>query len=138
MLKTERRRVAQTLEAWVEGYRLAWENRDANAVGELFTTDATYRSNIFENAHEGRAGVKAYWESVTSTQSDVRVQMGRPLVDGSRVSVEFWTNMKVEHEEVTLPGCLLLDFDESWLCSGLREYWHYAPGSIEPPVGWGE
>jgi hypothetical protein len=136
--KTERRRVAETLEAWVEGYRLAWENRDANAVGELFTTDATYRSNIFEDAHEGRAGVKAYWESVTSTQSDVRVLMGRPLVEGSRVSVEFWTNMKVEHEEVTLPGCLLLDFDENWMCRGLREYWHYAPGSIEPPVGWGE
>ena len=127
----------QTLDAWVEGYRLAWENRDAEAVSGLFTGDSTYRSNIFEDAYQGPAGVKAYWESVTSSQSDVRVQMGRPFVDGSRVTVEFWTNMKVDNEDVTLPGCLLLDFDDDWLCKALREYWHYAPGLMEPPADWG-
>jgi limonene-1,2-epoxide hydrolase len=138
VLDIERSDVARTLDAWVEGYRLAWENRDAKAAAALFTPDATYRSNIFEDAHQGRAGVEAYWESVSSSQSDVRVQMGRPFVDGSRVSVEFWTNMKVDQEEVTLPGCLLLDFDDDWLCRGLREYWHFGPGSMEPPAGWGE
>ena len=138
MVNIERSSVPGTLGGWVEGYRLAWENRDAEAVTALFTPDGTYRSNIFEAAHQGQDGVKAYWESVTSSQSDVRVRMGRPFVDGSRVSVEFWTNMKVDQEEVTLPGCLLLDFDDNWLCRGLREYWHFAPGSMEPPVGWGE
>lgn len=134
----ERSGVPGTLEAWVEGYRLAWENRDSQAVAALFTPDGTYRSNIFEDAYQGQAGVKAYWESVTNSQSDVRVRMGRPFVDGPRVTVEFWTNMKVDEAEVTLPGCLLLDFDDNWLCRSLREYWHYAPGSMEPPVGWGE
>ena len=129
--------MSQTLNAWVEGYRLAWENRDPEAVAELFSEDSTYRSNILEDAYQGRAGVKAYWESVTSSQSDVRVQMGRPFVDGSRVTVEFWTNMKVDNEDVTLPGCLLLDFDDDWLCKALREYWHYAPGLMEPPTDWG-
>ena len=137
-MNIERSRVPSTLDAWVEGYRLAWENRDAKAVASLFTPDATYRSNIFEEAHQGRAGLEAYWESVTNSQSDVRVQMGRPFVDGSRVSVEFWTNMKVDDEDITLPGCLLMDFDDNWLCRGLREYWHYEPGSMEPPAGWGE
>ena len=128
----------QTLEGWVEGYRLAWVNRDAQAVAALFASDGTYRSNIFEDVHQGQAGVKAYWETVTTSQSDVRVQMGRPFVDGSRVAVEFWTNMKVDGAEVTLPGCLLLDFDDGWLCRALREYWHFAPGSMKPPDGWGE
>jgi hypothetical protein len=72
VLDIERSSVPRTLDAWVEGYKLAWENRDAEAVAALFTADATYRSNIFEDAHLGRAGVKAYWESVTSSQSDVR------------------------------------------------------------------
>ena len=126
------------LDEWIEGYRLAWENRAVQAAGALFTPDGTYRSNIFEDAHQGRTGVEAYWESVTSTQTDVRVQMGRPFADGSRVSVEFWTNMKIDGAEVTLPGCLLLDFDENGLCRSLREYWHFAPGSADPPPGWGE
>jgi hypothetical protein len=29
--------MAQTVNEWVEGYRLAWENRDAEAVAGLFT-----------------------------------------------------------------------------------------------------
>ena len=126
------------LDEWIEGYRLAWESRDAEAAARLFTPDATYRSNIFEDAHQGRDGVREYWRTVTSTQSEVLVRMGRPFVDGPRVVVEWWTTMKVEGEEITLPGCLLLDFDEEGLCRRLREYWHVGQGRQEPPVGWGE
>ena len=126
------------LDEWIEGYRRAWEERDAEAAANLFTEDATYRSNIFEEPHRGRAGVKSYWESVTSSQSDVAVRMGTPFSDGTRVAVEFWTSMRVDGEESTLPGCLLLDFDESGLCRRLREYWNFAPGSPDPPPEWGE
>ncbi|HKX73830.1 MAG TPA: nuclear transport factor 2 family protein [Acidimicrobiia bacterium] len=126
-----------TLEDWIEAYRLAWVNRDAEAAAALFSEDASYRSNIFEEPHRGRSGVKEYWESVTSTQSEVTVTMGVPFVDGSRVAVEFWTVMRVEGEEVTLPGCLLLDFDEHGLCRRLREYWHFIAGRHHPPEGWG-
>ena len=76
-----------TVDDWIEAYRRAWEERDAEAAAALFTSDATYRSNIFEEPHLGREGVRAYWESVTATQSDVRVRMGRPFVDGDRVEV---------------------------------------------------
>jgi len=129
--------VGQTVDQWIRGYRDAWEQRDPVAVSGLFSPSSTYRSNIFEEVHQGREGVKDYWKSVTASQSDVRVRMGRPFVDGSRVAVEFWTTMRVEGEEVTLPGCLLLDFDDDGLCSHLREYWHYQPGLFEPPTGWG-
>ncbi|HEX6146556.1 MAG TPA: nuclear transport factor 2 family protein [Acidimicrobiia bacterium] len=122
---------------WIEAYRKAWEERDAEAAAALFTPDATYRSNIFEEPHRGRDGVRVYWESVTGTQSDARVRMGRPFVDGARVAVEFWTNMKVDGDDVTLPGCLLLDFDAEGLCRRLREYWHFEPGTAEPPAEWG-
>ena len=127
-----------TLQEWVEGYRLAWENRDADAAARLFTSDGTYRSNIYDDAHEGQAGVTAYWSSVTATQGNVHVRMGRPFADGSRVAVEFWTLMDVDGEATTLAGCLLLDFADDWLCQRLREYWNFTPGTCEPPSEWGE
>lgn len=127
-----------TLAEWVEGYRVAWESQDPEAVARLFTLDATYRSNIVEPAYQGKEGVRTYWRSATSSQSDIQVRMGRPFVDGSRVTVEFWTNMKVDGEAVTLPGCLLLDFTDEWLCRRLREYWHFLPGHYEPPEEWGQ
>lgn len=126
-----------TLHEWIEAYRLAWESRDADAAAALFTPDATYRSNIYEPAHEGQEGVAEYWTSVTASQRDVRVRMGRPFADGTRVAVEFWTVMDVSGDETTLAGCLLLDFDEDGLCSRLREYWNFTPGTHEPPFGWG-
>jgi hypothetical protein len=53
--------------------------------------------------------------------------------------VEFWTKMKVAGQDVTLPGCLLLDFDDGWLCRSLREYWHFSPGhQVDPPDEWGD
>jgi hypothetical protein len=125
------------IDEWVESYRLAWEQADDVAVADLFTEDATYRSNIFEEPHLGREGIRDYWRGVTDTQSNVSVRMGRPFGEGSRVAVEFWTTMDNEGEPVTLPGCLLLQIESDGRCSSLREYWHFAGGRLEPPNEWG-
>jgi uncharacterized protein (TIGR02246 family) len=122
---------------WIEGYRGAWEAGDAELVLSLFTQDAKYRSNPFEEPHVGREGIRAYWEGVTSRQRDARVTMGRPFVDGNRVAVEWWTTMVSEGEEVTLTGCLLLRFEPDGRCSDLREYWNFAPGTHDPFEDWG-
>jgi hypothetical protein len=63
--------------------------------------------------------------------------MGRPIVDGNRVSVEFWTTMNNDGTEVTLPGCMLLDMADDGRCRRLHEYYEFAPGRLDPPVEWG-
>jgi predicted SnoaL-like aldol condensation-catalyzing enzyme len=124
--------------SWFEAYRTAWEDKDPDAAAALFDERATYRSNIFEEPYEGREGVHRYWSEVTATQEDVRVRMGRPFVDGDRVAAEFWTTMRNDGAEITLPGCLLLRFGDDGLCVALREYWHVEPGRREPPPEWGD
>jgi hypothetical protein len=125
------------LETWIETYRRAWEEADDEAVMGLFAEDSTYRSNIFEEPHVGRDGVGTYWREVTSTQRNARVRMGRPIVDGRRVAVEWWTTMESSGEDITLPGCLLLQFDDEGLCLSLHEHWEFAEGTREPPPEWG-
>jgi hypothetical protein len=123
--------------AWIEGYRRAWEEADSSAAGALFSEGASYRSNIFEEPHVGRNGVEDYWTNVTAVQSQVQVRMGSPVIDGHRVVVEFWTTMLAGGSELTLPGCLLLRFDDDGLCTDLREYWQTLPEIRSPPPGWG-
>jgi hypothetical protein len=124
------------LAGWIDGYRRAWEEADTDLVLTLFTEEATYRSNPFEEPHRGHEGIRAYWDGVTSQQRGARVRMGRPFRDGARASVEWWTTMESHGEEVTLPGCLLLRFEADGRCSDLREYWNITGGRVEPFEGW--
>lgn len=122
---------------WAAAYARAWELRDPDAAAALFTPDAAYRSLIFNEPHTGSIAIRSYWQRATSTQSDVRVWMGAPLVDGQRAAIEWWTVMAHEGEgRVTLPGCLLLEFDGE-RGARLNEYWHSGPGAAEPYEGWG-
>lgn len=126
-----------TVTRWLEGYRTAWETRDPAAAAALFTEDARYREEPYEDAFAGRDGVRDYWAEVTKTQSDVRFRYGTPLVNGPHAAVEWWVTMRNGGVDVTLAGGFYLTFDPSGLCSDLREYWHFAEGHHEPPAGWG-
>ena len=126
------------LAEWIEGYRRAWEEADAELVLTLFTEDASYRSSPFREPGLGHAGIRAYWEDATASQSAVAVQMGDPVVHGNVVAVEWWTTMDVaDGGAVTLPGCLLLQFAEDGRCFDLREYWLVEAGRRSPHAGWG-
>jgi uncharacterized protein (TIGR02246 family) len=126
------------LDEWAERYRRAWEEADDEAVGALFTEDATYRSSPFEEPYRGREEIRRYWREVTAKQAGVEVRIGRTIEDGSRALVEWWTQMDSDAAPVTLPGALLLDLDENGLCTALREYWNLEVGRrIPPPDGWG-
>jgi limonene-1,2-epoxide hydrolase len=126
------------LDEWVEAYRRAWEERDAEAAAALFTEGSEYRTRPFEEPHRGQEGVRAYWQEVTASQAEVRVRMGRPFAAGERVTVEFWTTLSSDGAELTITGCLLLRFAPDGRCERLREYWFVEPGRHEPHAGWGE
>jgi len=126
------------VEDWADRYARAWEDADEEAAGALFTDDATYRSDPFLEPHRGRDAIRAYWREVTASQSNVRVSMGRPVVEGRRAVVEWWTEMDNDGTPITLPGALILQFDESGLCCALREYFNVEAGTrMSPPDTWG-
>lgn len=123
---------------WAERYARAWEEADDQAVGALFTEDATYQSDPFREPYRGREAIRAYWRHVTATQGNVEVLVGRTMVAGGQALVEWWTQMESDGTLVTLPGALLLDLDENGLCRALREYWNLEVGKrLAPPDGWG-
>jgi len=127
----------QQVDAWLDGYRRAWEQADTPAVLGLFTTDAGYRSHPLRPAHTGHNGIGAYWDRATADQRDVRVRLGDPIVDGDRVAVEWWTLMRAGGSPTTLVGCLLLTFAGDGRCRELRECWNVAEGLVDRPADWG-
>jgi len=127
-----------SVEEWLAAYRRAWIERDPDAAAALFTEDAPYREQPYDEPFVGRSGVRGYWADVTATQSEVELEYGTPLVVGNRAAVEWWATLVNDGNEVTLAGSFMLRFDEEGLCSELREYWHFGAGRVQPPPGWGE
>jgi hypothetical protein len=123
---------------WLESYAQAWVERDPAAAAQLFTEGATYAEQPYQDAFVGPAGVRDYWARVTETQANVEIRYGTPLTVGNRTAVEWWTTLTNGGTEITLAGSFMLTFDESGLCSSLREYWHFAEGTEQPRPGWGE
>ena len=125
------------VEEWIAAYGRAWVGGDPEAAVALFTEDAVYRSSPFREPHVGSAGIRDYWTRATSTQEELDLRFGEPVVEGRKAVVAWWAIMKDESAWITLPGALLLRFAEDGRCEELREYWHVEDGRHEPPPGWG-
>jgi hypothetical protein len=129
--------VANPYADWLERYRRAWIERDADAACLLFTEDGTYREQPFQAPFVGRAAIRDYWAKVTASQTKVELRYGRPIVDGPRLAVEWWANLETTGGPITLAGEFLLLFAGNGECRELREYWLLTQGRVEPPPGWG-
>jgi hypothetical protein len=127
----------QRVDAWLEGYRRAWEQGDTPAVLGLFTTDASYRSHPLRPAHTGHDGVAAYWAGATADQRDVRVRFGTPFASGASAAVEWWTATLEDGHPATLIGTSVLTFTPDGLVATGRDYWFLEPGTHPPHDEWG-
>jgi hypothetical protein len=133
----EKKESLMDVREWIAAYGRAWVERDPEAAVALFTEDAIYGSHPFREQHTASEGIRAYWTSATSTQEELDLRFGEPVVEGSKAVVEWWAVMRDEGAWITLPGCLLLRFAADGRCEELREYWHVEDGRHEPPPGWG-
>jgi len=122
---------------WLDRYRQAWIERDADLAGTLFTDDAIYREQPFQKPFIGRDAIRQYWYTVTRSQSAIELTYGAPVFAGPRAAVEWWANLLNDGKPITLAGEFLLTFDNNGQCRELREYWILTEGRITPPDGWG-
>jgi uncharacterized protein (TIGR02246 family) len=54
------------LNAWIRRYENAWRTPGTDALGELFTADATYSTAPYENPHRGLHAIREMWEAERS------------------------------------------------------------------------
>jgi len=129
--------IHEAANAWDSAYADAGIRADDPAVTELFTEDAVYSEHPTREPHVGREPIGAYWRWAIGTQADLDLAFGDPVVDGDRAAVEWWAMMIDRGEPRTLPGILMLRFDDQGRCRELREAWFWLEGRHPPPAGWG-
>lgn len=112
--------------AWLDGYKTAWETLDPEKAASLFTEDASYRDQPYEIPHKGHAGIRDYWNNVTSDQKDVTFTY-EVLAVTDNTGIAHWHSefsSKSSDAEITLDGIFVLEFHDSQLVRDLKEWWH--------------
>ena len=122
---------------WIRNYAKAWLKKDPKVIASLFTEDATYHSHPFRPLNQGRKSILDYSLGALDVGQVYEVRFGKPVVEGSRAGVEYWTTMKEKLEDVTLAGCIMLHFAKNGLCKELHDYWVLQTGRQQAPPNWG-
>jgi SnoaL-like domain len=112
-------------EDWIAAYERAWRTPGTDALDELFTSGATYRTAPFREPHRGLAAVKRLWEAE-------REGADEPFTMTSDVvAVEGDTGVARVHVVYEDPPAEWLDLWivrlEGGRCAAFEE-WPFAPG----------
>ncbi len=126
--------ISDSARRFVTRYGETWEAWDVDGFVELFDESVTYVAHPDEIV-VGRTALRNYVEREQEAQGDVRVRMGRPLVEGDRLMAEFWV---IAEADASIAGCLIAKLDPRGVCTAFREYWFDLEGRREAFEGWGE
>lgn len=136
------------IEQFMQGYQLAWEQRDPDRFAALFHADGRYHNTPFQ-VQQGKAQLIEYWKRV-QLQEDIKVDT-RILARTANSGIAHWhVTYQVASEELfriwarstgtslvarepgsplprmVLDGVLQATFREG-LCEEARLWWHSMP-----------
>jgi len=117
---------SESLRAWLENYKSAWETRDPGAVVRLFAEDATYHETPFAPPLRGREAIREYWSRVVvAAQEQVTFGYEILAVAEAGTVAHWWASFTriSSRARVSLDGVFLLTFDVAGRCRQLREWW---------------
>jgi hypothetical protein len=130
---------ASSVDAWLERFREAWEDGDAGDwIEGAFTEDAVLRHHPLRAPSIGHDGIRGHLRRAAAILGDAEIRMARPLVDGDRVSVEWWAQTTDGTHDVTMVGSLFVRFAADGRVRELRRYGDMQPGAYEPHAGWSD
>ena len=120
---------------WASTWISGWPAKDVDTILACQAEDGDHWASMFR-PYRGRAGLRDYLEECFAEETrPARVWFAEPQVDGATAAVEYWAQVWVHDEPMTISGCTVLRFDESGLVAESRDYSHVGPGSQPPPAG---
>lgn len=119
-------RATDTLDDWLWAYGQAWERKDAEGFGALFTQDADYFWTPLEPPKSGRPKIRNAFERAVARQRDIHFDYELTTMD-DQVSVVHWQcrfKRVPGDQDVRLDGIMLVRMNDAGKCYEFREWWH--------------
>ncbi len=110
----------------LETMKRGWEGRDVDLVMSLFSDDAEYRADPFEEALRGANAIRGYWNEAVAGQAHVEFDAERTWVSG-RTVLSSWHvafTRRANAERVRIRGFMTLEVNDEGRVWRFREWWH--------------
>lgn len=124
--------------AWLAAYVRAWETYDPDAIGDLFTEDATYEYHPFEEAVRGRLAIVASWLENKDTPGTYHGRYEPIAIDGDLAVAHGRSRYFRDASKTELAreydNLFLIRFDGDGRCRSIRE-WYMSPRGQREPAG---
>lgn len=113
--------------SWLDSYKHAWEGGDSIAAGAIFTEDATYQEKPFDEPMRGRRAITDYWSGNALEQDNVQFGSEVLATTDELGIARWWASFsdRSSKAHVKLDGIFVVHLDSDYLCSQLREWWHF-------------
>jgi hypothetical protein len=113
--------------------REAWVERDIDRFAALYADGAPFRGPFAEP----ESAVEHMRRAFELGEATPEVWVGEPAVSHERASVEWWGVVMIGGEPHSFAGTAWVRFDDDGRVVEENDYWHAAPGRVEPWPGWG-
>jgi hypothetical protein len=117
------------VQAWLDRYIEAWRSLDPGAIGDLFSEDASYRWNPFDEPTRGREAIVRAWLEAEPDVFDadyraIAVSEGLAVAQGETT---YWNPDRSE-AIARYSNIFVMRFDEEGRCRDFCEWWMKPPG----------
>ena len=116
---------------WLAAYSKAWVSYDPQAIGELFSADATYYYNPYDEPVRGREAIVANWLEDRDPAGRYKGEYQPVVVEGNRAATRGESRYFAEDGktlEREYHNLFLLTFDDEGRCSEFREWYAKSQG----------
>ena len=111
----------KTVEAWVEGYRKAWDSNDPKDTGALFAGNAAYYTGPFNEPWRGRQAIVEEWLKRKDEPGSYTFRYEVLAVTGDVGVVRGWTTYLESHREYS--NIWVIHLDGQGRCTEFAEWW---------------
>jgi len=119
----------QAVAAWLDGYSRAWKTYDPEQIGELFSEDAVYFDNPFDEPVRGREAIVASWLEDPDEEGTYEGRYRPVLVAGDQAVANGYSRYLDGDGGVVkeFDNLFLLRFDADGRCVEYREWYMREP-----------
>ena len=118
--------------SWLAHYVQAWETYHPDAIGDLFTEDATYYYHPFEDPVCGRLAIVASWLENRDTPGTYEGRYEPIAIDGDLAVAHgrsrYFTDASKAELVREYDNLFLIRFDDQCRCRSIREWYMSPPG----------